>query len=181
MNKQLRLRLNSHGGSWLLRYSTWTQMKGEIQVFKYPTETKTAHLITYNVIRTAKNGYNETIIKEAGADTRKLWSILNEVIDRKQCRHKMPNIFIIDGVHIRNKKNIANAFNAYFASIWKEMADQLPDEAGFEEYLPWGSSIQPKEFIPADEEEIGGNMKNQIPKLSCRINTINNEIVKICH
>ena len=55
--------------------------------------------------------------------------------------------------------------------IGKEMADQLPDESGFEEYLPWGSSIQPLEFIPADEE-IGGIKKNQQLKLSCGIDTI---------
>ena len=135
------------------------------------------------VIKQAKNGYYNTLIREAGADTRKLWSILNEIIDRKQCRHKMPNRFWIDGKSIRNKKNIANAFNAYFASIGKEMADQLPNEHGFEDYIPRSLfyDLDPMKFIPDDEEEISSLMKRQQPKLSCGIDTINNKIVKICH
>ena len=135
------------------------------------------------VIREAKNGYYNNTIKQAGADTRKLWSILNEVIDRKQYRHKMPNRFIIDNKHIRDKKNIANAFNAYFASIGKEMADQLPDEEGFEEYIARsiGADIDPLIFRPVDEEEVDCIMKNQQPKLSSGIDTINNKIVKMCH
>ena len=36
---------------------------------------------------------------------------------------------------IRNKKNIASAFNKYFASIGTEMADSLPTVPGYEEYL----------------------------------------------
>ena len=32
-------------------------------------------------------------------------------------------------------KHVANAFNTYFASIGKEMADALPDVQGFEDHL----------------------------------------------
>ena len=48
----------------------------------------------------------------------------------------MPDRFIIDGVNIGNKKNIANALNYYFASIGEQMADRMPSENGFEEYIP---------------------------------------------
>ena len=146
-------------------------------------EYKKYKKILDRVIRDSKNGYYNTIIKEAGADTRKLWSVLNEVIDRKQCRHKMPNRFIIDGASIRNKKNIANAFNSYFASIGEQMADSMPSEDGFEEYIPRRAyyDCDPMKFIPVDEEEISNLMKRQQPKLSCGIDTINNKIVKLCH
>ena len=135
------------------------------------------------MIREAKNGYYNTIIKEAGADTRKLWLVLNEVIDRKQYRHKMPNRFIIDGVNIRNEKNVANNFKSYFASIGEQMADSMPSEDGFEEYIPRRAyyDCNPMKFIPVDEEEISNLMKRQQPKLSCGIDTINNKIVKFCH
>ena len=65
------------------------------------------------LIRLVKSDYYDVIIEEAGNDTRKLWGILNELIDRKQCRHKMPIRFLIDGQSVRNKKNIANAFNVF--------------------------------------------------------------------
>ena len=86
------------------------------------------------LIRIAKSDYYDIIIEDAGGDTRKIWGILNELIDRKQCRHNMPNRFIIDGKLVR-KKNIAEAFNIYFCSIGTEMADALPDVTGYETYL----------------------------------------------
>ena len=71
------------------------------------------------VIQAAKDKYYAETISEAGTDTRQLWGILNRVADRKQCRHRIPDRFIINGENIRSKKNIASAFNAYFASIGK--------------------------------------------------------------
>ena len=73
------------------------------------------------LIRLVKSDYYDVIIEDAGNNTRKLWGILNELIDRKQCRHKMPNRFIIDGQSVRNKKNIVNAFNVYFSSFFFRM------------------------------------------------------------
>ena len=58
------------------------------------------------LIRISKNDHYEGIIKRAGPDTRKLWSIINEIIDRKQCKHKLPNRFLINGQTVRNKTNI---------------------------------------------------------------------------
>ena len=56
------------------------------------------------LIRVAKSDYYDIILEEAGGDTRRLWGVLNELIDRKQCRHNMPNRFIIDGKSVRDKK-----------------------------------------------------------------------------
>ena len=110
----------------------------------------------------------------AGADTKKLWSIIYEIIDRKQCKHKLPNKFNINGEEIRNKKNIATAFNQYFASIGTEMADSLPNEPGYEEYLPTPRTTF--EFRHVKDEDIEKIMKSQQPKLSCGVDTINNKI-----
>ena len=43
-----------------------------------------------------KNDYHETSIKWAGPGTRKLWSIINKIIDRNQCKHKLRKRFIIN-------------------------------------------------------------------------------------
>ena len=110
----------------------------------------------------------------------KLWSILNEVIDRKQCRHKMSNKFIIDGKSVKNKKNITNAFNVYFASIGTDMPAKLPTTEGYEEYLQL-PEIEKFKLREMDEEDVMKIMKNQLAKLSCGIETINNKIVKTCH
>ena len=131
------------------------------------------------LIRIAKSDYYDIILEEAGGDTRRLWGVLNELIDRKQCRHNMPNRFIIDGKSVRDKKNIAQAFNSYFCSIGTEMADALPDVPGYEKYLE-KSAWRSFELHEVTEESVSNIMKGQQPKLSCGIDTINNKVVKTC-
>ena len=88
---------------------------------------------------------------------------MNEVIDRKQCRHKMPNKFISDGKSIKNKKNIANAFNIYFVSIGTDMAAKLPDTEGYKKYL----ELPEIEKFPLREMDEEDEMKKQrINKIS---------------
>ena len=92
----------------------------------------------------------------------------------------MPNRVIIDGQSVWNKNNIANAFNVYFSSIGTEMADALPEVEGYNEYLEKRPSFN-FELEPMEEEEAVNIMKNQQPKISCGINTIDNKVVKTCH
>ena len=131
------------------------------------------------VIRTSKKNHYNNKVKGAGKDSRKIWSILNEVIDRKQCKHKMPTNFDINGETISDKQMIAKAFNNYFASIGTDMAGQIAKEDGYEEYLKrWTVHIPIAELA---EEQVELIMKNQQPKLSCGVDNINNKIVKLCH
>ena len=52
-------------------------------------------------IRTAKELHYNRRIAAAGTDGRQIWSIINEVVDRKQCRHKMPDTFRHNGLAIK--------------------------------------------------------------------------------
>ena len=58
------------------------------------------------------------------------------------------------------------------------MADSLPDEPGYEEYLPTPSTTF--QFRHVVEDDIEKIMKSQQPKLSCGVDTINNKLVKKC-
>ena len=78
------------------------------------------------VIRQAKALSIEENILESGNDTRKIWAILNEVVDRKQIKLRIPEKFNINGRCITDQKQIADAFNHYFATIGSNMANQLP-------------------------------------------------------
>ena len=91
----------------------------------------------------------------------------------------MPNRFIIDGKSVRDKKNIAQAFNSYFCSIGTEMADALPDVPGYEKYLE-KSTLRSFEQHEVTEESVKNIMKGQQPKLGCGIDTINNKVVQTC-
>ena len=77
----------------------------------------------------------EQYLLEAENDTRKLWSILNEVVDRKQLKHRIPEKFNINGRCVTQPAQIANAFNNYFASIGSQMANSIPTQKGYQSYL----------------------------------------------
>ena len=70
--------------------------------------------------------YNDTLTA-AGSDSRKLWGVINEVIDRKQTKHKIPHSFTINDKTVDTQKGISDGFNDYFASVGKIMADSMPD------------------------------------------------------
>ena len=136
--------------------------------------------ILTKVIRLSKNGHYENRLTGADNDTRKIWGILNEIVDRKQCKHKIPNRFFVNGKSVRHLKHVTNAFNTYFTSIGKEMADALPEVQGFEDHL--GLINKHKMWLrPLEEEEVQEIMKHQQPKLSCGVDQINNKLVKTCH
>ena len=140
-------------------------------------EYKNYKKILQRVIRKAKNDYYNNLLKAAGKDTRKIWGIINEVIDRKQSRHIMPAKFKSGEEVLTSKKAIADGFNNYFASIGKEMADKLPNVPGYEDYLSQSNmEFELEEVEVSDIEEI---MKKQQPKMSCGIDSINNKIVKV--
>ena len=77
-------------------YKRAMKVKDESQRIEY-LQYKT---ILDKVIKEAKNMHYKTTLKEAGKDSRKLWGNINEIVDRKQCRHKMPDKFIKNGTTI---------------------------------------------------------------------------------
>ena len=48
----------------------------------------------------------KTTLNEAGKDSRKLWGTNNEIVDRKQCRHNMPDKFVKNGTTITEIKTL---------------------------------------------------------------------------
>ena len=130
------------------------------------------------VIRQAKALSIEENIIESGNDTRKIWAILNEVVDRKQIKFRIPEKFNINGRCITDQKQIADTFNYYFATIGSNMADQLPNREGYKDYV--NRSYGNFQLARPHESIIREIMKHQQPKLSCGVDTINNRLVKSC-
>ena len=69
------------------------------------TAYKKYNSVLKKVNRAARDNYYGYRLEGADNDTRKVWSILNEVVDRKQCKHRIPNRFIINNCSVRNRKN----------------------------------------------------------------------------
>ena len=56
------------------------------------------------VIRKSKDSYYSSRITSAGTKGRQLWSIINEVVDRKQSKHRMPDSFKVQDKIIRGQQ-----------------------------------------------------------------------------
>ena len=79
-----------------------------------------------NICRESKRRFYNSRLQQAGINGREIWSIINEVSDRKRCKHKMPGTFKDNGKTITGEKEIADGFNKYFTSIGMDMANLLP-------------------------------------------------------
>ena len=67
--------------------------QGKLQKSEYKKYKK----ILESYIRRLKHRHYTNLIGVAEADSRKLWSIMNEVIDRKQTKHMFPSDFVDKG------------------------------------------------------------------------------------
>ena len=72
----------------------------------------------------------EQDILDTENNSQKLWSILNEVVDRKQLKHRIPERFTNAGKSITQPMAIVDCFNKYFATIGQKMAHTIPNIEG---------------------------------------------------
>ena len=77
-------------------------------------------------IRIAKRLYFETKLKSAASNIKKTWQILNEVINLKKCKSKLPTVFYSNNRDISDPIEIANRFFDYFTNIGPNLAKQIP-------------------------------------------------------
>ena len=57
---------------------------------------------------------------------KKTWTVLNEVISRKNDKSNFPREFIIDGNSVSDKPITAETFNDYFSKIGYETGQNVP-------------------------------------------------------
>ena len=89
-----------------LLYKCYRKSKSVIDKMAY----KKYNCVLKKVNRAARDKYYGYRLKGADNDTRKVWSILNEVVDRKKCKHRIPNRFIINNCSVRNRKKHFKCF-----------------------------------------------------------------------
>ena len=57
-----------------------------------------------NVCRESKRRFYNNRLQQAGTNGREIWSIINEVSDKKPCKHKMPGTFKDNGKAVTGEK-----------------------------------------------------------------------------
>ena len=84
------------------------------------------------LIRIAKNNYNKTKLSEASGDAKKTWSVINNILKRKEKKNESLN-FETDP---NNPQTAANLFNRYFVDIGQTLSNNIsPSNTPFSSYL----------------------------------------------
>ena len=95
------------------------------------------YINTYNcTLRTSKKLYYRRELAKAGGDSRRMWEILKEVTGLKK---KSTNIdqLIVNQQELNSNIEIANAFNAHFSSIGRNLTPLIPvTDKLFSSFLP---------------------------------------------
>ena len=166
-----------------------------LKKLKKPTEKNILeykiYLKLFNKIkRKARIFYYKTVLNQNRHNTKQTWNILKKAIGKENNKANFPQSFNIDSNTVRNKKDIAHAFNTFFANIGYNVNHSVPQSnTSFTSYLPNhnAKSIFLDPVIPADIFDITNTFK---PKPSygadgistkLLINTIDTIILHITH
>jgi hypothetical protein len=117
------------------------------------------------LLKNAEREYYNNLLMENKINTKKKWSIIKEVINKKRIS-KYPQYFNINGSLTDDKSKIANAFNKYFNSIGNNLAKKIPNVATdplsfVRNSLP--DTIVLKEVTCKEVEKIMKKLKNSSP------------------
>ena len=118
---------------WLsegLKKSIKHKNKLYIKQARTPTESNISNYKLYKrllnrALKKAERFHYETMLEENKHNSKKLWSILKDVINRKKTLNA-PTRFIINNKIEQNHFAIANCFNMYFTNIGNDLAKKIP-------------------------------------------------------
>ena len=133
----------------------------------------------FRAVKRAKKLYYHEQIKSAGGDSRKLWSVLREVLKVNQNRKEM-DYLEVDGIKITDKTQIADKFNQFFSSLGTKLTPEIPrTNKDFRDYLP--PRIENSIFIrPLTEHQTFELITNCKPKESKDINDVSSKLLIRC-
>ena len=142
-----------------------------LKKLKKPTEKNILkykiYLKLFNKIkRKARIFYYKTVLDQNRHNTKQIWNILKKAIGKENNKANFPQSFNIDNNTVRNKKEIAHAFNTFFANIGYNVNHSVPQSnKSLTSYLPNhnAKSIFLDPVIPADIFDITNKFK---PKTS---------------
>ena len=78
-------------------------------------------------IKEAKRIYFDKIFIAYRSDMKKTWRTINETLNRNKKSSNVPSLFYDNGRTLSNMKEMANAFNVYFANIGEKLASEIEE------------------------------------------------------
>ena len=118
------------------------------------------------IIKLAKRNYYNKRFQNVQGDLKKTWSLINEL--RGKTKRNIKASFIINGEMVEDRRQVANEFNTFFASVAKKLNAKLysstlsqiePHRDGFQRFLK--NRVNSSMFInPATADEVHEIIQN---------------------
>ncbi len=126
------------------------------------------------VIRRTKAEYFRGKLSDK-SNPRAIWGVINEATNRCKKADEVPGKFMVNGVAVKGKKNIANAFNEYYSTIANKLEQDLPRPKGTEPEIKRGGDFTFREVSCYDVIKLIKSLKS---KSSSSTDLITNKLVK---
>ena len=122
-------------------YVTWkTTPVTHINYENIKQRFKSYEKIVKKDIKEAKQRYFDQIFTAYKSDMKKTWKTINETLNRSKRGSNVTSIFYHNGFTLSNAKDIANAFNVYFANIGKNLASEIEQNVNIIDYTQYLST-----------------------------------------
>ena len=122
-------------------YVTWkTTPVTHINYENIKQRFKSYEKIVKKDIKEAKQRYFDQIFTAYKSDMKKTWKTINETLNRSKRGSNVKSIFYHNGFTLSNAKDIANAFNVYFANIGKNLASEIEQNVNIIDYTQYLST-----------------------------------------
>lgn len=118
-------------------------------------------------IREAKKSYFDKKFEEFANNTKKTWSLINEIVSKSKNKSSLPSLFHDEYKTFDNMQSIVNGMNDFFTLVGPNLSNEIPDsDVSFDSYLG-----QPKEtnfiFATVTKEIVMKTINYLKPKKSC--------------
>ena len=185
-------------GPWVtsgLLTSSRTRKKLLSNKLHNPTDNNILTFASYNnlynkIKRATIRNYYHAILEENKFNMKKTWTVLNEVIGRKNDKSNFPREFIIGGNSVSDKPIIAETFNDYFSKIGYETGQNVPStDVNYSDFSSdqYSHSIFIDPVVPSDITNTAHKLKSKSSfghdEISTKLlkQTINNITLPITH
>ena len=157
-------------------YLDQLKAKSDVSTNRY----KTYRNVLQKTLRSCKLSYFTNKCVEYKQNSRKLWQLINQLINKKQKRSQVIDSLKIENLQRYDPKDITNGFCDYFASVGQSYADKLKSSSvlveTYNEKIPRENSSM---FLtPTDQKEIKSIIMALPSKTSSGFDEISNKLLK---
>ena len=148
-----------------------------------PTKLNIFNFTKYNkmynkIKRTAKKIYYVNIFATHKSNSKQIWSMLRQLINKSKKSNRLPSTFIIKDTKISDPQTIAEEFNKFFSKIGQNVSDNVPNPIShYSDYLK-GHFHHNFNLTPVDPVEILKTVKLMKPKTSQGHDHISTKLLK---